>query len=232
MTTANQRLKRRWSACLLGSILLALAFHLLVAWVVPPWKFPHRGSGRQSVPFVQLVPIAATSDFVNTEPSIASATPSVAVQPEIVDLANASEVEIPAWFPMIARGRAPPEAPSLDTARMAVAFTAGRPHRTGPVAPIAWPEISNPDRMTGYIRTRYNPILFEYGMTGTVVLSLWVDDRGIVQRVRLSESSGVAMLDEIAVATFEEVVTFNPARVGRRTLPVQFDLAVPFLKAW
>src|SRR5690606_23634276 len=98
--------------------------------------------------------------------------------------------------------------------------------------PIAWPEINNPDEMIGYIRSRYNPILDAEGVTGIVVLALLVDERGRVARVSLSESSGSPCLDDIAVATFEQVVSFSPARDGPRALAVQFNLSVPFLMAW
>ena len=48
--------------------------------------------------------------------------------------------------------------------------------------------------------------------TGRVGVTLWIDKRGSVEWAESAESSGRPDLDELALAPFNEVVAFRPAR--------------------
>jgi TonB family protein len=65
-----------------------------------------------------------------------------------------------------------------------------------------------------------------------VSVALWINERGSVEQARVSESSGSVALDEIALALFQDVATFAPARSGRSPVPVQVTISVPFVVPW
>lgn len=73
------------------------------------------------------------------------------------------------------------------------------------------PALLNTEEMARLIQEQYPPELTEAGVSGEVVLRLWLDERGRVVRGVLSSSSGAAVLDSIALEVSDRM-RFRPAK--------------------
>jgi len=81
------------------------------------------------------------------------------------------------------------------------------------------PEITNPDEVRDAMREEYPPLLRDAGIRGTVILSIFVDETGQIQRTSLEESSGHRALDDVALE-LAKIFQFNPAQNEGKTVPV------------
>ena len=65
---------------------------------------------------------------------------------------------------------------------------------------------------------------------GEVGVTVWIDERGSVEWSEITRSSGRQEMDEIALALFDEVVSFRPAqdRGVRVSMSVIFSVAFPW----
>jgi len=81
------------------------------------------------------------------------------------------------------------------------------------------PVITNPDEVRNIMREEYPPLLRDAGIRGTVILLVFVDETGRVQRTSLEESSGHPALDDIALE-MAKAIQFNPAQNGGEAVPV------------
>jgi TonB family protein len=205
----------------------ALIFALFLRWDVP------LGQSRAFAEFVQLIPLPAEDQVseIHVEPK----TNPPRSDPPLPEERRLSADEMD---PHPIEPVTPVIVVAFPNQRPIAGSLAGdhssdlRVRLTATVPPIAWPEIVNPARMQRYLRSRYNTILSEDGVTGTVIVALWVDERGSVERAQVSESSGHPVLDDIALTLLGEVASFRPARDGVRPLAVQFTVAAPFATAW
>lgn len=74
------------------------------------------------------------------------------------------------------------------------------------VMPSAWVLLRNPAEIEAYLRRS------DEDAVGSVNVTLWIDQRGSVEWAEISKSSGRPDLDELALAVFNEVAVFRPAR--------------------
>ena len=80
------------------------------------------------------------------------------------------------------------------------------------LAPEVWVLVRNPTEVEAFLRRSYRRGTLDPSATGSVSVTLWIDERGSVEFAEISKSSGRPTLDEFALALFNEVVVFRPAR--------------------
>jgi TonB family protein len=71
--------------------------------------------------------------------------------------------------------------------------------------------------------------LKDLGVSGTVEMSFYIDERGVVQRFETKQSSGNPDLDKAATQV-APVFQFTPAMRGSEAVPVWFSMAITFGK--
>lgn len=76
----------------------------------------------------------------------------------------------------------------------------------------AWVMLQNPTEVEAFMARSYRLGWLDPEVTGRVSVTLWIDKRGSVEWAEIAESSGRPDLDELALALFNEVVAFRPAR--------------------
>ena len=76
----------------------------------------------------------------------------------------------------------------------------------------AWVMLQNPTEVEAFMARSYRLGWLDPEATGRVSVTLWIDKRGSVEWAEIAESSGRPDLDELALALFNEVVAFRPAR--------------------
>jgi TonB family protein len=95
--------------------------------------------------------------------------------------------------------------------------------------PSLWVLIRNSPEVRSYMRRVYERGL-DPRASGTVGVTLWIDESGSVEWAEISRSSGRSDLDEVALALLQEVADFMPAR--DRGIPVptsaMFELSFPW----
>jgi TonB family protein len=118
-----------------------------------------------------------------------------------------------------------PETDSLDLGRLSEL----RPE-LALMTPSAWVLIRNPLEVEAYLRRSYTWGRVDPSAEGSVSVTLWIDERGSVEWAEISKSSGRPDLDEIALALFNEVAVFRPAREEgvRVSRSVSFALNFPW----
>lgn len=80
------------------------------------------------------------------------------------------------------------------------------------MTPSTWVLIRNPIEVEAYMRRSVSWGRLDPSAKGSVSVTLWIDERGSVEWAEISESSGRQDLDEFALALFNEVAVFRPAR--------------------
>ena len=91
-----------------------------------------------------------------------------------------------------------------------------------------WLLIRNPTEVEDFMRLKvYRE---EATAQGEVGVTVWIDERGSVEWSEITRSSGHQELDETALALFNEVVSFRPARDQgvRVSMSVIFSVAFPW----
>jgi TonB family protein len=78
--------------------------------------------------------------------------------------------------------------------------------------PSLWILLRNPTQVENFLRQSYGRWALDQSEEGSVTVTVWIDSRGSVEWAEVSESSGRNDLDEAALALFNEVVAFRPAR--------------------
>lgn len=96
------------------------------------------------------------------------------------------------------------------------------------VAPALWVLVRNSPEVASYMRRVYTERRVDPRATGTVRVALWIDERGSVEWAEISESSGRPELDEVALALFNEVVDFRPARNEGIPVPTSAIFSITF----
>lgn len=78
--------------------------------------------------------------------------------------------------------------------------------------PSMWILLRNPTEVETFLRRSYRRWPLDASEPGSVTVTVWIDTRGSVEWAEVSRSSGRSDLDEAALALFNEVVAFRPAR--------------------
>jgi len=78
--------------------------------------------------------------------------------------------------------------------------------------PSMWILLRNPTAVENFLRRSYGRWTLDRDTPGSVTVTVWIDTRGSVEWAEVSRSSGRQNLDEAALALFNEVVAFRPAR--------------------
>ena len=118
-----------------------------------------------------------------------------------------------------------PELSSLDLDRLA----ALRP-QLALLTPEVWVLVRNPTEVEAFLKRSYRRGTLDPAATGSVSVTLWIDERGSVEFAEISKSSGRLDLDEFALALFNEVVVFRAAREQGISVSrsVTFSVAFPW----
>ena len=112
----------------------------------------------------------------------------------------------------------PLETSTLDLSRLA----AVRPQIVLP-GTSAWILIRNPVEVH-----RFMAGTFDSETEGLVDVAVWIDEWGSVEWAEISKSSGLQEMDEIALALFNEVASFRPARDRGVRVSMSAIFSVPF----
>ena len=114
----------------------------------------------------------------------------------------------------------------LETSSMDLSRLSGvRPEIVLP-GTSAWILIRNPlevDRFMSGTTSRRS-----FGAEGLVDVAVWIDEWGSVEWAQISRSSGLQEMDEIALALFNEVASFRPARDRGVRVSQSVIFSVPF----
>jgi TonB family protein len=78
--------------------------------------------------------------------------------------------------------------------------------------PSMWILLRNPTAVENFLRRSYGRWTLDRDEPASVTVTVWIDTRGSVEWAEVSRSSGRGELDEAALALFNEVVVFRPAR--------------------
>ncbi len=100
-----------------------------------------------------------------------------------------------------------PEPTSLDLSRL----SALRPDIV--LAGVsAWVLVLNPAAVVRFMRENFRWQDLAPGVSGSVSVVLFIDEKGSVEWAEISQSSGISDVDEIFLTLFNEIVAFRPAR--------------------
>lgn len=100
---------------------------------------------------------------------------------------------------------------SLDLALDLERLTEIRPE-LAVMIPSMWILLRNPTEVESFLRRSYGRWALDRSQPGSVTVTVWIDTKGSVEWAEVSRSSGRNNLDEAALALFNEVVAFRPAR--------------------
>ena len=100
---------------------------------------------------------------------------------------------------------------SLDLALDLDRLTALRPE-LAVMIPSLWILLRNPFAVENFLQRSYLRWPLDRNEPASVAVSVWIDTRGSVEWAEITTSSGQSALDEAALALFNEVVVFRPAR--------------------
>jgi TonB family protein len=237
--------RERWSDTVMVSTIAAAVAHavLFAAW--PAWEISQRFTSERTT-MVQLEPVV-TPGGQSEEGDSPSAVETTAAEPEELALdaggtgseedfgdlleffgTSASLVNPVMASAMGPPGRSPPPLPPLILDQL----EALNPRVTSGLHTVSWPLIRNPTVLQRFLRSRYNPIHRNPDAFGFVSVAMWINERGSVEWAEVRESSGHAALDAIALAAFNDVVVFAPARAEGSPVSVSVIISVPFNAPW
>lgn len=89
------------------------------------------------------------------------------------------------------------------------------------------PSILNRDEVVATMVREYPPLLRDAGIGGTVQIYFFIDEEGVVEQVRLDESSGHEALDTAAL-NVAGAYRFSPALDGGESVPVWVSFPITF----
>lgn len=209
--TANDRLKASWDSRLWGSIIAAVALHLIVfvGWpemTAADWAgAPSEALTHLDVPELEIPPEPEAIRRPATP--VASATPVA----DDVTLTPVHFDDVPDL---------PPPPPATDDA----GDDTGQPGFTPfTVAPA----ITNRAEVARALEREYPSVLRDAGIGGTVRVLFHIDETGAVVETRLAESSGHPGLDG-AAEKVAEVMRFTPAVNRDRRVAVWVSFPIVF----
>jgi TonB family protein len=89
------------------------------------------------------------------------------------------------------------------------------------------PKLQNPSEIQRLLERVYPSQLRDAGIEGTVILWIFVDEQGAVQKTEVKESSGYEAMDEAALSTAEKM-RFTPAMNRDKATPVWLAQPITF----
>ena len=167
------------------------------------------GRGGPSPSVVEPSPVSAPLGAGDDLPRDRAAAPEVEVEVTVIeDLAAAD----PDLFL---------ETSPLDLSRL----SAVRPQIVLP-GTSAWVLIRNPAEVNRFMNSADG--LLDSEAQGFVDVAVWIDEWGSVEWAEISRSSGRLEMDEIALALFNEIASFRPARDRGVRVSMSAIFSVPF----
>lgn len=243
--SVNDRWKARWSSWLLRSTIVAAVAHAVVFILWPVWEITRPDRPDRELEIVQITPVAAFGGITDpgdgvvaalpTEEEIQLAQEDVGQTAETDEIDETSGVRLPAAAYTLAPEIVPSTTGSTSRSSRSLILdhlSAVTPEIASLSPDVGWPQIRNPTVITRFLSGRFNELHRAFGVNGHVSVAMWIDERGSVEWARVSQSSGDLRLDDIALALFEDVVAFSPARSRGRGIPVQVTISVPFTLPW
>jgi TonB family protein len=91
-----------------------------------------------------------------------------------------------------------------------------------------WVLVRNPEEVGNYIRRNSALVDADPEATGSVSVALWVSASGSVEWAEIVGSSGRPDLDDITLNLFSDVVSFRPARLEGRPMPMSAIFTISF----
>jgi protein TonB len=89
------------------------------------------------------------------------------------------------------------------------------------------PEIRNRSEVQAALMREYPPILRDAGIGGTVIVWFFINEEGLVQDTRVSQSSGQQQFDEAALEV-ADVLRFTPALNRDQRVQVWIEVPITF----
>jgi hypothetical protein len=92
----------------------------------------------------------------------------------------------------------------------------------------AWVLLQNRNEVIRFLQERLSPERLGPGVSGSVVVVLFIDERGVVEWAETSGSSRVPYIDEVVMSLFNNVVGFRPAQSEGGPVPRSAIFSVPY----
>jgi periplasmic protein TonB len=213
LETANDRFKRSFGNWFWGSMIAATVAHFLVFQLWPEMTAADFSFSATEMESIELPP---EIDIPPPPERIARpATPviSEAVIDQDITIAPTTFLDNP-----VADLPPPPVA----------AAGAGNLMDAPTFTPMTVrPRILNEPEIVRVMEQQYPPTLRDAGIGGTVVVHFFVDERGLVGRTEISQSSGQPLLDQAALRV-ANVYRFSPAQNRDQIVPVWVEFPITF----
>lgn len=210
LDTANDRFKQRAAAWFWGGLILATVVHF---------------------GFIRLFPALAAADVsfevsefrtIELPPEVNVPPPPEAIQRPALPIVAETDLEedvtiAPTTFEENPVDKLPP--PPADASRLAdaPAFT---PYTVAP-------RVRDPEEAKRIVERKYPRLLSQAGIGGRVIVWAFIDANGVVRNCQVNQSSGIAQLDQAAVAALREF-TFVPAMNFDKNVAVWIQMPITF----
>lgn len=89
------------------------------------------------------------------------------------------------------------------------------------------PKLKNPANIQKYLKQHYPPTLREARIEGKVILWIYIDRAGEVQKAQVQQTSGYGAMDKVALECAGSM-EFTPAKNRDKTTPVWVQQAIAF----
>jgi len=208
--TANEQFKRRHTSRIQAGLLVAVGFHQGLFVLVKPFEAADLGTVVDEIESVALPPEVRIPP--PPEQIARPATPRVAT----VDVSEDVTIA-PTTFEEFDPDDALPPPPETGNVADRPAFI---PYDTPPA-------LQNREEVRELLKRYYPVDLREAGIRGTVVLWIYVNEQGRVERSEVRESSGSPLLDDAAGRVVADM-RFSPARNREKVTAVWVSQAVTF----
>lgn len=212
--TAHQRLERRFARLFWGSIVLSTLLHFVLFRFFPALQIGELSLAERAVKVVPLPP-----EIEVPPPPARIERPAI---PVVARRAVAEDVTIaPTTFEENPIENLPPPPEAQPSLAEQPVFT---PYEVRP-------ELKDVAKARDIVLRRWPPVLRDAGIQGTVVLLVFIDEKGRVRNHTVAGSSGFAELDAAAVEALYEIgreVGFTPALNRDRAVPVWVRLPIIF----
>lgn len=207
--TANDEFKRAYGSFTRVGLLAAITFHFGLFVLVRPFEAADLGTASDEMESITLPPDVRIPPPPEEIERPATPTVSDVPVPDDVTIAPTTfdEFEPDDALP-------PPQETSADDRPAFVPFDVP-------------PALQNRSEIEQLLQRYYPRVLKEAGIDGTVLLWIYVNERGQVERSEVRESSGNALLDDAAQRVAAEM-RFAPARNRDRLTAVWVSQAVTF----
>ncbi len=251
---AGRRLRERWSEYVMVSTFAGAIIHAVIFVVWPDWHPMALSIIRPTVELVQIAPVLARGTPTDQPSGEITARPTEEEIELVLDEAGRGDdrdrgdileellnqllnQEVLGFRPRLVYPSMPEadqqtQQRPIDTAALILErLDAISPELAAAPITVSWPLIRNPTVLKRFLRNRYNP-WYDTGATGSVAVAMWINEKGSVEWAAVQESSGLQVLDEIALDAFTDVVAFAPARNRGAPVPVSVVISVPFNVPW